>query len=137
MLRFTERSGLHNAHQITNLTLVMLIMRMEFLAALDHPLIARMPQTTFHPYRNGFLHPVAHHLAKQNLSAALAHALLPFSAAHRLQLTLTLDRFYPCNIPPDHMNTANLFDLTRGKLKSQVKEFFHEPLPPLLEFFVT
>jgi hypothetical protein len=124
---------------IANLALVVLIMRMKFFAALHHTFIDRVTQPAFYSHRNSFLHPITDHLTKQDFSSLLSFHNLSVTflvLLHGPHLAFTLHRFGTRNIPPYRSNTANIFNLTGSKLKTQIEEFLNEFLDFLTQFLI-
>jgi hypothetical protein len=124
---------------ITNLALVVLIMRVKFFTAFHHTFIYRVTQTAFYSHRNRFLHPVTDHLATQDFSSLLSFHNISVTLSVLLccpHLAFALQRFDTCNIPSYGANPANIFNLTSGKLKTQIKEFLNELLGFLTQFHI-
>jgi hypothetical protein len=52
-------------------------------------------------------------------------------------MAFTLNRFDTRNIPPYRSNSPHIFNLTSGKLKTQIEELLNEFLTPLMQFIIT
>jgi hypothetical protein len=124
---------------IANLALIVLIMRMKFFTTLHHTFVDWVTQTAFYSHRNSFLHPITDYLTKQDFSSFLSFhniSVIPSVLLCCPNLAFTLQRFDTRYIPPYRSNTANVFNLTGGELKTQIEEFLNGFLDFLTQFLI-